>query len=228
MTDDSGPAAMPPRGSRGASVRLPDGAQQYAGGWRVRDTTGLATASVATCALVAMFTIVNILSAAPAMRAADTTASRSVIESTFFATAVAALVTAVAAWVVTCLWLMAARENLEVLAPSRRHRHVTPWVWWGWIVPIVCLWVRFQVVRDLHKKSRPGAQVRLVGWWWAAYLVMLSLENFQASLLDDPGATGTVEVLGIVLSVITMVALALWALIVRDVVRAQADPTIER
>ena len=229
MTQEpTGPAAGSPSDWPNAGAAVPAHAQLYADPRGVRDTTGLAVASVAASALVALLTVANGLTAAPAVRAIATSGSGSTVETVFTVTAVATLLAGVAAWILTCLWLMAARRNTELLAPHRSHTRSPVWVWLGWIVPIVSLWFPFQVVRDVRQNSRPGAPVRLVGWWWAAYLAMVLLDRAQAGLMDDLHATGTVEVIGVLLSVAAVVALTLWALIVRDVVRAQADPTIER
>ncbi|OKJ26568.1 DUF4328 domain-containing protein [Streptomyces sp. CB01580] len=73
------------------------------------------------------------------------------------------------------VWLLRMRDNARALsgqAPS----YARPWVYAGWIVPVMNLWVPRRIVADVHCKSAPGEPLpRAVNWWWGLWLAgMLS------------------------------------------------------
>lgn len=73
------------------------------------------------------------------------------------------------------LWLLRVRDNARALS-GQAPRYAWPWVYLGWIVPVVNLWVPRGVVADVHRKSAPGERLpRAVNWWWGLWLAgMLS------------------------------------------------------
>jgi hypothetical protein len=78
-----------------------------------------------------------------------------------------------AAYIVTCMWLWGVRRNAEALNPIARHVRERGWVWGSWVCPVVSLWFPFQIVRDVQAATNPhGRRTALIGWWWAAFLVL--------------------------------------------------------
>ncbi|MEU3221430.1 DUF4328 domain-containing protein [Streptomyces sp. NPDC006971] len=73
------------------------------------------------------------------------------------------------------VWLLRMRDNARVLSGQAPH-YAWPWVYAGWIVPVVNLWVPRGIVVDVHQKSAPGERLpRVVNWWWGLWLAgMLS------------------------------------------------------
>ncbi|WEH32180.1 DUF4328 domain-containing protein [Streptomyces sp. AM 4-1-1] len=68
------------------------------------------------------------------------------------------------------MWLSRARDNARALS-GERPRRAWPWVYAGWIVPVVNLWVPRGIVVDIHRASAPGERLpRVVNWWWGLWL----------------------------------------------------------
>lgn len=73
------------------------------------------------------------------------------------------------------LWLLRVRENACAMS-GQKPRYGLPWVYVGWVVPVLNLWVPRVIVADVHRMSAPGERLpRAVNWWWGLWLVgMLS------------------------------------------------------
>jgi len=138
---------------------------------------------------------------------------------------------AIAAYVVTCLWLYQARSNVELVRPGVRHARKKGWVWAGWIVPVVSLWFPYQVVRDVttdpHQPSRTSA---LLGWWWTLWLTSILFERIGARVLTsqvrrDPEAISGLGPVETVSALLCLGALILWLRIIWRVTTDQAEFT---
>ncbi|MBB5628219.1 DUF4328 domain-containing protein [Sphaerisporangium krabiense] len=87
----------------------------------------------------------------------------------------AKVLTQAAAGVVFVVWLFRARANAEAMSPLR-HRYATLWLVFGWILPVVSLFVPKGVVDDIWLASQRGpVTVRgrrpgLVRLWWTSWL----------------------------------------------------------
>ena len=131
----------------------------------------------------------------------------------------------VGAYVVTCLWLTQARDNARTIDPEFHHARRSGWIWGGWVCPIVNFWFPFQVVRDVYRPAarEPGASPT-IGLWWTAWVVLIVVSRIADRLSQRAldGATGNgAEAASAVLAVITVVALVLWAMVVRQVTTVQ-------
>lgn len=100
----------------------------------------------------------------------------------------------VAAAIVFIIWLWRARQNSEALSEGL-HTRARGWAIGGWFVPIVAWWFPYQVVRDVWLASDPATRIvtgelrrtsggKLVGWWWACWIVasvtaLISLRHAQ-------------------------------------------------
>lgn len=130
-------------------------------------------------------------------------------------------------WPLTAAWLSAARRHLVRTAPEFRHTRSDVWAGLGWVVPIVMLWFPYQVVRDVHRAAhRTWRSPLLVIAWWASWLALLSVNRAGGS---QPGMlpTGQLDAVtsrthGIVVAVVTVVALTLWVATIGQVSRALA------
>ncbi len=70
-------------------------------------------------------------------------------------------------------WLLRIRDNAQALS-GKPPRYSLPWVYLGWVVPIINLWVPRGVVVDIHQRSAPGKRLpRSVNWWWGLWVVGL-------------------------------------------------------
>jgi len=68
-------------------------------------------------------------------------------------------------------WLLRMRSNARALSGDPP-RYAWPWVYAGWIVPVMNLWVPRGLLADVHEDSAPGKRLpRVVNWWWGLWLV---------------------------------------------------------
>ncbi|WP_246444845.1 DUF4328 domain-containing protein [Thermomonospora cellulosilytica] len=119
--------------------------------------------------------------------------------------------------VLFCLWLMRARTNAEHIMhlPQRFGR---PWVVFGWVIPIVNLWIPKQVVDDVWQASTGQADGRRSRWvlaWWACWLVYVIGDRIVANLgADDLAAERGQTIAAIMLIMPGMAAAALAATVI--------------
>ncbi|MFD2688947.1 DUF4328 domain-containing protein [Streptomyces phyllanthi] len=67
-------------------------------------------------------------------------------------------------------WLGRVRDNARALS-GERLRYSGIWVYAGWIVPIMNLWVPRGIIVDVHRASAPGERLPgVVNWWWGLWL----------------------------------------------------------
>lgn len=135
---------------------------------------------------------------------------------------------AIAAYVVTCVWLNQARTNTEILSPNARQARSKGWIWGGWLVPVVSLWFPYQVVRDVALAFRaPHKGKILLGWWWTFWLMTLIFSRIGGRLVSsDEIDTGAIRALGPVETINALVAiigLVLWLRIIRWITDEQDD-----
>jgi hypothetical protein len=82
-------------------------------------------------------------------------------------------VTAVCA-VVFLLWLDRMRDNARALS-GQDPRYGHPWLFLGWIVPVVNLWIPRGLVADVHRSVFPERRLpSVVNWWWGLWLLGLA------------------------------------------------------
>jgi hypothetical protein len=93
----------------------------------------------------------------------------------------------VAGWVAASLWLTRARELSRRLYPEYPQARAAGWAWFGWVVPVVCLWFPYQLLRDVRAASDDGRRTPLAGRWWTLWLLN-SLGFLVLGLLAEPGS----------------------------------------
>jgi hypothetical protein len=137
------------------------------------------------------------------------------------------LVSLVAAWIVSALWLTQARTNANVLNPHVKHVRSPIWAWLGWVVPVVSLWFPFQFVRDIRlatvAEQHRGSSV--VGWWWAMWLCYVATSQIGGRITSDTepnaalaGALGPFETVN---AAVAVVALVLYLRIIQQITEDQ-------
>jgi hypothetical protein len=131
-----------------------------------------------------------------------------------------------AAWTFGSMWLRRARHNADVLSPGRPHSRRAGWAWGGWIVPVVCFWFPYQVVRDTDAAVSPRAPAKdLVGWWWAGWLSTAIGWRISESVRSDALETGAgafgAQTVAVLVAVITVVALTFWGMVLQRVTSEQ-------
>jgi hypothetical protein len=71
------------------------------------------------------------------------------------------------------VWLRRARINAE--RHGWQQRRASAWAFWGWIVPIVSLWIPFQIMGDIWRAGLPEDRRHKVAWlpalWWTTWLL---------------------------------------------------------
>ncbi|MEV4454660.1 DUF4328 domain-containing protein [Microbispora sp. NPDC049633] len=142
----------------------------------------------------------------------------------------------VATAVMFLVWLFRARANAETLSPWP-HRRATPWLIFGWVVPIVNLWFPKQIVDDIWTSSKPGATQEsgnfatarrsgLVWAWWLAWVLttivtrLVSRRYADAEELPEIRDAAVFDIVGNVLTVGTA---ALAVAVVLTITRFQED-----
>jgi Domain of unknown function (DUF4328) len=79
----------------------------------------------------------------------------------------------VASAILFLTWIYRARVNAG--SSDWHQRRAAAWAVWGWIVPLGCLWIPFQVMADIWRAALPAGQrsrrAVLPGWWWACWLL---------------------------------------------------------
>jgi hypothetical protein len=73
--------------------------------------------------------------------------------------------------IVFVVWFRRARINAE--HRGWRQRRARSWTFRGWIVPVVSLWIPFQLMGDIWRAGLPDGQRRKAAWlpalWWASF-----------------------------------------------------------
>ncbi|MFF2650802.1 DUF4328 domain-containing protein [Streptomyces sp. NPDC058045] len=68
-------------------------------------------------------------------------------------------------------WLWRVRDNALALS-GVRPAYAWPWIYLGWVVPIVNLWVPRGIIAGVHRAGDPGRPLpRILNWWWACWLL---------------------------------------------------------
>lgn len=214
----------------------------YAGAPLKADTSGWAIAAFCASLLYAVCEVTTVLASVPLAREVETSGTTDTVSALVLllngGASLLGLLAVVTAWVLTCVWLMKARDNAFLLSPGIRQRRGTAWLWLGWVVPFANFFVPFQVVSDLLRGSEQRSRgnkhgTAILGWWWACWLGILVLGRVHSRMLN--GVT-TVEGVGtisgpsadavrnvaVVLALLTVAGILLWGLVVRQVVDAQA------
>lgn len=71
-------------------------------------------------------------------------------------------------------WLDRVRDNAKALS-GLEPRYGYLWLWLGWIVPVVNLWIPRGVVADVHRSVFPERRLpAVVNWWWGLWLAGLA------------------------------------------------------
>lgn len=133
----------------------------------------------------------------------------------------------VAAYIVTCVWLMKSRTLLEERNATSRQVRSKAWVWLGWWVPFVSLWFPLQVVRDIRRGSiaQPSGSSILAGWWtfWLVYQIGYQIPSAMTTSTEtsDPSTFDALPWVEGINTVFVVIALAFWLGIIRQITRGQ-------
>ncbi|MFI7015406.1 DUF4328 domain-containing protein [Streptomyces sp. NPDC050164] len=72
------------------------------------------------------------------------------------------------------LWLDRVRDNARALSGAEP-RYGYLWLFLGWIIPVVNLWIPRGIVADAHRSVFPDRRLpAVVNWWWALWLAGLA------------------------------------------------------
>ena len=194
-----------------------------------RSPRGLAIATlVLACAIEALF-IGYFLTSGSAERAFDSAAARRELPpyTVLDVLMVLYLPVLLAAYVVTCVWLMQARKFATIVRPGDPHTHRAAWVWFGWWVPFVSFVFPYTVVRDIRRASRPALSgTGFVVFWWLSWLATLIGIQVLSAMVPDGQTVRTadgLQVAAAVLAGIGAVALAAWISVIRDISSGQLE-----
>jgi|JI7StandDraft_1071085.scaffolds.fasta_scaffold00731_10 hypothetical protein len=123
----------------------------------------------------------------------------------------------VASTVLFILWFRRAYFNLHLLVPNLEHKE--GWAAGGWFVPILSLFIPYQIMRDLFNHSLrllnlkgnttyEYVDTKIVGGWWALYLVSGFMQristrySLRAETNDEYLASIVFELISIVISIV--------------------------
>jgi hypothetical protein len=85
----------------------------------------------------------------------------------------ALIATVLVSVVLFLIWFYRARINAERCGFLQRRAR--SWAFWGWIVPIVSLWIPFQVMGDIWRAGLPPWRRLETAWlpalWWTSWLL---------------------------------------------------------
>jgi hypothetical protein len=85
----------------------------------------------------------------------------------------AANITIVLLGILFIVWFRRARINAE--HRGWRQRRALPWALWGWILPVLSLWIPFQIMGDIWRAGLPPSRRRETAWlpalWWTTWLL---------------------------------------------------------
>jgi hypothetical protein len=88
---------------------------------------------------------------------------------------VSSRVSAAGTVIVFLVWFRRARINAERL--GWRQRRALAWTLWGWVIPIACLWIPFQLMGDIWRAGLPPARRSRIAWlpalWWVSWLLAM-------------------------------------------------------
>lgn len=208
-------------------------AQPYAQGWatprRLGRVTGLGTAVLAVSALLLLLDLVEALTSVEAARRFSAAAEAGLEQPFVLYDGVSVLVGLVqlAGVVLTGLWLLAVRRNVEQVAPGSQRRGPA-WAFLGWVVPVVSLWFPYQVVADAGRASTRRSLA--YGAWWGLFLAYTGAQQVALALLGgvtggvtgdiDPELVRALPVAEAASVVLLAAAFVLWARIVVGIGRA--------
>ncbi|MFF7795204.1 DUF4328 domain-containing protein [Streptomyces sp. NPDC007991] len=121
-------------------------------------------------------------------------------------------------------WLDRVRDNARALSGAEP-QYAYPWLFAGWIVPVVNLWIPRGIVADAHRSLFPDRRLpAVVNWWWGLWLVGLAgdLGLIHAGSTDEVIARAYTDVLPLLAADMVIVAAAgTAALMIRTLTTAQ-------
>lgn len=95
------------------------------------------------------------------------------LEDSFHLVNTAGGITALLCAIVFLLWLDNVRDNARTLS-GQQPRHSGFWLYAGWLIPVLNLWIPRGIVADVHQDSAPGERLpRSLNVWWALWLIGL-------------------------------------------------------
>lgn len=202
---------------------------------RVQSTRGLAIAALIMGGIALLFTMAlaatSFSAAAQLKEAYDVGGSPDDVLTGYDLLAIPWILSMIAAWVLTAIWLGKARANVATIRPGFHFRRSPAWDWLGWFIPIVSFWFPHQIVADLGKGSSPSMkQYRWIGVWWAAWVAGLvaSRAGDSVALAGDGANVGALPLFAVAHAVVWTIAFALWVKIVMSIVRDQEYATSAR
>ncbi|GAA1273674.1 hypothetical protein Psi02_04510 [Planotetraspora silvatica] len=142
-----------------------------------------------------------------------------------------AYVLAIAAFLV---WLYRARKNAEPLA-LWPHRLSTPWLFFGWVVPVVSFWFPKQIMDDIWASSKPGGlhlapnfgaarRSGLIWAWWLAWLAAVWASKLVSNGFRNPDDLESIRravLVDVITDALLVIAAILAAMIVLQISRFQ-------
>jgi hypothetical protein len=124
----------------------------------------------------------------------------------------------VAQLAVTGTWLLRVQQNAKAVWPEGVD-HGVAWAYFGWVVPIVCLFMPKQIVdkswRITADATDDASPAGSTSWWWTGWLVL----NIVGSVEGRLG--GIHPQLEVVVAVMTCATLLAWIRVVRGVTATQ-------
>jgi len=136
------------------------------------------------------------------------------------------LVLFVATAITYLMWFSRAYRNVDVFGGVRSRE--ASWAVWGYVIPIVSLYMPYRLMREAFTASAPGGDDKggLVGAWWGLFLVSGVLGQISARLMlrgETIDAFITATQVSMVESVVDIPAALLAIMVVRTLTRWQTE-----
>ncbi|MEW2401675.1 DUF4328 domain-containing protein [Streptomyces sp. NPDC046862] len=123
-------------------------------------------------------------------------------------------------------WIWQVRDNARAFS-GERPRYSWIWVYAGWVVPIMNLWVPRGLLVDVHRASAPGERLpSVVNWWWGLWLAGMvgGVGLIYADDTDDVIGRAYADVWQLLLADAAVIGAAVAAiLVVRSLTKTQQE-----
>ena len=134
------------------------------------------------------------------------------------------------------MWLDRARRNLPAFG-ARDLKYSPAWVLFGFVVPILSLFVPYQVVAEVWRASDPSANTAsppsrgrlpvtpIIGWWWALWLIANIVARFVSTIIQEAETLDQLmsSTQGVIISEVLRMAAAMLAILVVKAVDARQE-----
>jgi hypothetical protein len=138
------------------------------------------------------------------------------------------LIALILTFILYAMWIYRAYRSLSALTTYGSERSAK-WAVWGFIIPIMSLYVPYQIVREIWRETIPRVNmhakvgervvtVPIIKWWWGMWLLWQSIDRLAARLSSRAETAEALRGAAWV-SIVGSVAMAIAAVLALQVIR---------